>query len=59
MIAGAAVAPRVVEQFVVALHLQARQGFFRTNGFSAGAAKIRRAIRKPPMMARRSLSSDK
>jgi hypothetical protein len=51
VIAGAAVAPRVVEQLVVALDLGAGQAPSRANCFSADAANIRRAKRRPPTMA--------
>ena len=59
VIAGAAVAPRVIEQFVVGLDVRAGQGLLADELLSAGAANIRRAIRNPPMMARRSASSDR
>jgi hypothetical protein len=40
---GAAVLPRVVEEHEVALDVAAEQAPFRTNGFSAGVANVRRA----------------
>jgi hypothetical protein len=46
VIAGVAVAPRIVEQFVVGPNVEALAGSLRGR---TGAAKIRRASRNPPM----------
>ena len=59
MVAGAAVAPRVVDQFVVGLELRARQAFFPDERLERGCAEIRRANRNAPMIARRPVSSDR
>jgi hypothetical protein len=49
MIASVAVAPRVIEQFVVCLHLDAWAGSRPgRDRFNAGAANIRRALPARP-----------
>ncbi len=60
--AGVIAATRVpfflIRPLSVALTVAARAGFSRTNCFSGGASNSRRAKRNPPMMARRSVSSN-